>query len=159
MGSILEAAMFARMQDPLPAARMTQTTAYAVVPSAYNNMPFQQIDFDTTGSEMASTSTGNLTCPRTGIYLVTGCAVWANAAAGLWFWAGIGVNGSTSSFIAQQQAASQGGAGWPTAPNPTGIFRLQKGDYLTLYTDTNAATNQSTDGSSSYFGLAFLGPA
>ena len=158
MGSLLDAAVFAALQDPAPAARLVQSTSQSIPASAFTTVTFQTVDFDTTGGQMTGTP-NKLIAPRNGIYVVTGCVVWNASTAGQWYWGGLSLNGVTSTFLDQDNTSSQGGSGWPTAVSPTAVCRLSAGDAVTIVVDQNDSATEATQAGMSQLAMAFVGLA
>lgn len=158
MGSLLDAAVFAAIHNPVPAARIVQTASQNIPASAYTTVTFQLVDYDTTGGSMTKTA-NNLVAPQNGIYIVTGCVVWNASTAAQWYWAALSLNGNTSTFLAQGNTASEGGAGWPTAAHVSVVCRLSAGDAITLVADQDDAANEATQANMSQLSMGYMGPA
>lgn len=156
MGALLEAALIARANDAIPAARMKQTAAQNIANTTNLALTFQQREFDTAG--ISDLGTGRLYPNRGGIWVASASVRYAsNGAAGERYLT-IQRNGTLS---------DRGGeANGDSTTHVIGlcvstVLRLMPGDYLEAVVYQAAGVTLATDPSLGdvSFEMAWLGPA
>ncbi|MBT8160977.1 MULTISPECIES: hypothetical protein [Arthrobacter] len=160
MGSLLDAALFAYGQNPIMGARMIQSSVQAVGANVYSTLGFQNVEFDTSGSAIASTS-GTLTANLTGLWSVSGTVSYATTSshAGYWFSGWITRNSTAGGDVLAVGTTLAYNGAYATSVNVAAVVRLAAGDVLRLqalhnYTPANVNTQALT-----CFQMAYLGPA
>jgi hypothetical protein len=125
VGALLDAALFAYHQNPLPAARMYQSSAQTVGNATNTTINFDTIDYDTSGTAIADVTNDRLIANRTGIWVVSfGMRFQSNASTAE---RAIGIyrNGSTSDRV-----TGSNGYGTYQVLVCTTTLRMCTGDYI-----------------------------
>lgn len=161
MGSLLDIALYAATQNPVPAARFYQTTSQTI-PNAGtpNTVTYQTVDFDTSGSLIADLANNRLIATRTGIWTITASArLNASTTSGTRVLV-LYRNGNTSDRLGNSgnNEADTFGALLDAA----GVVRLAAGDYVQAFLYQNTGGSLGTDvtfAGSNSLAMVFNGPA
>lgn len=160
MGALLDAALFAYSQNPVPGARMHQGTAQGIATNALTTVSFDTVDFDTSGNAIASTSAHQLIANRTGMWAISATITFATTATqnGKWFWAGFSLNGSTAGAWGNDSTLAYNGT-FNTTVSFSDELRLAAGDAITVLADQNSGASVNTAPGGCFMSMAFTGPA
>lgn len=160
MGALLDAALFANSQNPIPGARMHQSTAQSIASTTVTTVNLDTIDFDTSGTAIANTSTHQLIANRTGMWAISATITFATTATqnAKWFWGGISLNGSTAGIWGQASTLAYNGTFY-TSVSFSDTLRLAVGDGISINADQNSGAAVNTSPAGCFLSMAFTGPA
>lgn len=155
MGALLDAAMLAALQDPIPSARIESSTAQSIPNAALTQLTFDTVAFDTTGGSMGDVTANNwILIPKTGIYIATAYLRLSSTASTAERNMSIGVNGSGTRIGAATTSLSGADAMCVSA-----VYRLGKGDNVQMFVfqATGAAVNTDTGTGYPALAVAWIG--